>query len=313
MNVPHRLRVEHLKSSVLGLSETTPRLSWWLPAGAVSQRAYEIELGDGRTAKRDSADHVLVPWPFEPLGTQEAVSWRVRVWTDSGPSSWSDPATFETGLLARSDWVAEWIEPYEVGRFPSGQRPVYLLGHEFEVDGDCLGSWPARLHATAYGVYETFLNGHRVGDLELTPGFTTYPNTLQVQTYDVAELLRPGTNRWTALLSDGWFRGRHGIDQRADNYGTSVAFLGQLSVGQLTIATGPEWTSTTGPIRHADLMAGQFDDRRVGDGVWRPVEVAEHDMSVLTSSPAPPVRRIESIRPISITRLSPTRQIVDLG
>ena len=71
--------------------------------------------------------------------------------------------------------------------------------------------------------------------------------------------------------------------------------------------------STTGPIRHADLMAGQYEDRRVDDGPWNPVGIVEHDLGVLTSSPAPPVRRIETIRPHSVTRLSPTRQIVDLG
>ena len=53
--------------------------------------------------------------------------------------------------------------------------------------------------------------------------------------------------------------------------------------------------STTGPIRHADLMAGQFEDRRVDDGPWTPVEIVEHDLGALTSSPAPPVRRIETI------------------
>ncbi len=314
MNVPHRLRVEHLDGTALGIHETTPRLSWQLPPGAMEQRAYEVELGDGRTARFESPHHVLVPWPFEPLRSREAITWRVRIWTTSGASSWSDRVSFETGLLEPADWQARWIEPHEPERLPSGERPVYVLRHEFEVDDGHDGTErPARLYATARGIYETFLNGRRVGDLELTPGFTTYPVTLQVQTYDVTDLLSHGTNHWTVLLSDGWFRGRHGIDQRADNYGTTVAFLGQISVGSSTVATGPDWMSTTGPIRHADLMAGQYEDHRVDDGPWNPVGIVEHDLGVLTSSPAPPVRRIETIRPRSVTRLSPTRQIVDLG
>jgi len=311
---PHRLRVEHLDGSALGIHETRPRLSWWLPTGSSEQHAYEVELDDGRSARVDSSDHVLVAWPFEPLRSRETVSWRVRVWTVSDASPWSDPASFETGLLGAADWTARWIEPHEADPFPPGDRPVYVLRHEFELADEHVGTGrPARLHATARGIYETFLNGRRVGDLELTPGFTSYPANLQVQTYDVTDLLVHGTNRWTVQLSDGWFRGRHGIDQRADNYGTTVAFLGQLSVGPITVGSGPDWTSTTGPIRHADLMSGQFEDRHLDEGPWRPVEVVDHGVGVLTSSPAPPVRRIETITPRSVTRLSPTRQIVDLG
>src|SRR6187455_791813 len=157
MNLPHRLRVEHLDGTALGIHETRPRLSWRLPPGAVGQRAYEVELGDGRTARFESPDHVLVPWPFEPLRSREAITWRVRIWTTSGASSWSDPVSFETGLLEPADWQARWIEPHEPERFPSGERPVYVLRHEFELDDENDGTGrPARLYATARGIYETF-------------------------------------------------------------------------------------------------------------------------------------------------------------
>src|SRR6188474_2969605 len=136
MHLPHRLRVEHLDGLVLGIHQTRPRLSWWLPAGSFDQRAYEVELGDGRTARFESSDNVLVPWPFEPLRSQHAVSWRVRIWTSSGVSSWSEPASFETGLLEFADWQASWIEPHEPEPVPSGERPVYVLRHEFEFDDE---------------------------------------------------------------------------------------------------------------------------------------------------------------------------------
>ena len=133
---------------------------------------------------------MLVPWPGEPVPSRRRVQWRVKVWTDAGESPWSEPAWFETGLLHASDWLARWIEPYET------ERSAHVLRRTFE-----LPSAPddARLYATAHGVYETFLNGRRVGDVELAPGFTSYPTTLHVQTYDVSDLLVEGENRWEVV------------------------------------------------------------------------------------------------------------------
>ena len=115
---------------MIGTYVRRPRLSWWLPEGAREQVAYELELDDGRTTRIDSADHVLVPWPFDALRSRESVTWRVRVWTDQGASEWSEPASIEAGLLDAADWQATWIEPDEVDRRPPGQRPVWLLRHE---------------------------------------------------------------------------------------------------------------------------------------------------------------------------------------
>ncbi len=311
MTRPDHLRVEHLGAAVLGLATGAPRLSWRLPAGAREQRAYAVALADGRTIRTESAGHVLVPWPFEPLAAREAVEWRVRVWTDAGPSDWSGSHAFEVGLLAPADWSARWVAAPSDAVQPDGGRAPHVLRHRFTLDEP---GAPARLHATAHGVYETFLNGRRVGDLELTPGFTAYGSRLQVQTHDVGDLLLAGENTWEAVVSDGWYRGRHGTDQRRDGFGTHVAFLGQLEVGERRVATGPGWeAATTGPILAADLMAGQVEDRRVTPSGWGPALVADHDLGVLCGSPAPPVRRVEELRPVSVTRFGADHQVVDLG
>ena len=307
---PSHLRVEHLDGTVLGLGIARPRLSWRLPDDTVRSTSYEVRLDDDRTASVASDRSVLVPWPFEPLPSRQPVTWQVRVRTDTGVSGWSAPARFETGLLEPADWSAQWVEPADDERFPAGQRPAHVLRHEFGLRGDRHG---ARLHATAHGIYEAFLNGSRVGDLELTPGFTAYDLNLQVQTYDVADLLVDGRNVWEVVLSDGWFRGRHGNSQGADHYGTALAFLGQLEVGERIVGTGGGWSSTTGSIRAADLMAGQVEDHRVGRGDWRPMAVADHDLGRLTASPAPPVRRVQEVRPVGVRRLDADRQVVDLG
>ncbi|MET0901893.1 MAG: family 78 glycoside hydrolase catalytic domain [Acidimicrobiales bacterium] len=308
-NRPVRLHAEHLGSPAIGSWVRRPRLSWWLPPGTVAHVAYEVALGDGQAARVDAAEHVLVPWPFEPLRSRERVAWRVRVWTEAGPSDWSEPSPFEAGLLEAGDWAASWIEPDEGEPAAPGERPAWLFRHAFDLDA----TGQARLYATAHGIYETFLNGQRVGDLELTPGFTEYPAHQHVQTYDVTEHLTTGRNTWEVTLSDGWYRGKHGNWQTADGFGTRVAFLGQLEVAGTVIATGSDWEATTGPIVSADLMAGQVEDRRIEPDGWRPVVVADHGLEHLSSSPAPPVRRVEELSSAQITPLGNGRQIVDLG
>src|SRR5262252_4458234 len=99
MNAPRQLRVEHLGAGALGIGERRPRLSWWLPNGAREQVAYRIDAGTWDSTRVASSDSVLVPWGGEPLGSQQRVEWRVKVWTDLGESDWSAPTWFETGLL----------------------------------------------------------------------------------------------------------------------------------------------------------------------------------------------------------------------
>ena len=105
-------------------------------------------------------------------------------------------------------WDAKWIEPEEAAGSPSCQRPAYLLAGEVNIPGKVA---TAELRITARGIYEAFLNGRRVGDQELTPGYTAYRHRLQVQTFDVTELVKEGSNALGVILSDGWWRGQTGF------------------------------------------------------------------------------------------------------
>ncbi len=304
MNTPTHLGIEHLGASVLGLGERRPRLSWQLPPGATRQEAYALEL-DGTVLDRVPSDAcVLVPWPATALSSRQRVAWRVKVWADGGESDWSALAWFETGLLDPGDWSARWVEPSEAA------RSAHVLRHTFRLDAV---AGMARLYATAHGVYETFLNGRRVGDIELAPGYTSYPTTLHVQVYDVGALLVPGDNTWEVVLSDGWWRGRTGFFQGMDGFGSTLGFLGQLEAGEVVVGTGAEWQSATGSLRSADLMAGQVEDHRARPNSWLPVTVVDADLGSLAYSPAPPTRRVEELRPVGVTRPAPDRQVVDLG
>lgn len=335
---PWRLRAEHLDQS-LGLAERSPRLSWRMPDGAHRQHGYQLRVraagataGDDGATDEDAAawvetdSHVLVAWPTTPLAARERRACEVRVRTDLGESGWSDPIEVEAGLDI-DDWAATWVAPVEHPRPDAGRRPGYLLRGRIDVPGEVL---LARAYVTAHGIYELFVNGTRVGDAELTPGYTSYRANLAYQTYDLTDLLVPGENVVGVLLTDGWYRGRVGYYRQPDAFGPDVAALVQIEVespdGLSVNGSDAGWEWATGSIVAADLMDGEAIDLAIAkpgwatstdDSTgWAPVRLAdgpEYDLTRLTTSPAPPVRVVDQLAPADVNVLTSMRTVVDFG
>lgn len=310
---PLDLRFEH-DPRLLGVTEVAPRLSWRLPAGSDDQVAYRVRTGGWDSGRIESSQSTYRPYDGPPLESRQLVTWQVQVWTDAGESEWSDPATWEMGLLEPSDWQATFISPVEAEVPPPGARPAYTLRTHFHLDAPAaLG----RIYATAHGLYELFLDGTRIGDLELTPGFTAYRTHLEVQTFDVTEALGAGDHILEAVLSDGWWRGQVGFTREHDAYGNRTALLVQLEARHddgtaTTVVTDGSWEAAP-TITSADLIEGQHEDHQEAAPTWQPVDVVHHDLGRLTASPAPPTRIVDALPPASITTIAESTHVVDLG
>lgn len=229
-----------------------------------------------------------------------------------------------TQLLPRA-WQAEWIEPVDADGLHDVQRPGYHVVGEVRLAEPVTS---ATLHVTARGLYEAFVNGHRVGDAELTPGFTAYRARLQVQSWSVTDLLVPGDNAVGFLITDGWWRGQTTVARRSNCYGSTVAVLAELhvvtpSATRVALATDAGWWWRTSHILGADLIAGEHHDLRLmvpgwsepgcsREG-WEPVRVADHPTDVLVPTLGPTVRRTEELAAVSLREVAPGRHIVDFG
>jgi alpha-L-rhamnosidase len=317
---PLALRTEHFDGGALGSGVARPRLSWQLPDRVARQEAYAIEIHGREQQRVDSSDHVLVAWPGDPVRSRDRVGWRVKVWTDAGESGWSDPAWFEAGLLDPSDWWARVASP-DVPLEATG-----LVRRVFTVDGQVEH---ARLYVTALGSHLTELNGRRVGDHVLDPGWTSYHHRLRYQAFDVTALVTGGENVLGATVGDGWFRGRLGFGGgRSALYGDRIGLIAQLEIrttdGEVhRVVTDETWRWASGPTTRASLYDGEHHDARLARDGWSSpgfddssgaaVDVLDVDRATLVAPSGPPVRRTEEIRPAAVATSPSGTTIVDFG
>ncbi|MDP9026011.1 MAG: alpha-L-rhamnosidase N-terminal domain-containing protein, partial [Actinomycetota bacterium] len=222
-----RLRTQY-DPGLLGIPGAGLRLSWRVEAarGAGAQLGYQLAWGaadDALTTEAAvaSGSSLAIAAPGPTPVSREQRLYRVRMATSAGWSGWSEPVSVEAGIGA-ADWQASVISiPSTVG----GASPI--LRHEFSLDAAPVS---ARLYASFLGLGEVWINGMRVSDEHLAPGWTSYRDRILISTVDVAELLVAGDNAIAIALADGWYRGRMGFARRSSIYGDQLGALAQLEV-----------------------------------------------------------------------------------
>ena len=243
--------------------------------------------------------------------------WRA---SDSGTAGWTDAAFDDSGWARAKD-----LAPYGGGPWGSNVQPpaapVPYFRHGFEVDGRIA---QARLYATALGVYEARLNGRRVGDQELAPGWTDYHLKVPYRAYDVTRMLRRGANAIGAMVGEGWYAGRLQGGQR---YGDRPAFLAQLEIRYADgrterVSTDGSWQTGDGALRASGIYDGETVDQRLEqdgwdrprfDGAWAPATVRGGDGPALVAQSEPGMRVVDELHPVSVSEPSPGTFVYDMG
>ena len=317
------LKVEYRKNP-LGIDELHPRLSWRMQCErrGTRQTGYQLQAALAENAlatgmellwdsgRVDSEQSIQVEYEGPALHSRERVWWRVRVWDEREKvSSWSEPAWWEMGLLERDDWWGEWIGAELVGGARS-TIPAPYLRKTFTLDHSPVS---ARLYITALGLYECHLNGQRVGEDILAPGWTDYHTRVHYQTYDVTSLLQWGDNAIGVVLGDGWCCGNVswlGRQLYADRPRLLAQLVVELASGEMiTIVSDQTWKTAFGPILESDLLMGESYDARhefpgwglagFDDSRWSSVVAFPAPDAALVATSAPPIRRHEMLQTIS--------------
>ncbi|NQX57849.1 alpha-L-rhamnosidase [Paenibacillus qinlingensis] len=323
----------------IGLDTAGPRFTWQLETdtNATLQSAYQIQVSLQSndfepanlvwdTTRIASDQSVLVAYAGPELQPRTRYFYRVKVWNQSGLASpWSEIAYWEMGQLHIADWQAVWITP-DPSRIDPDAEEVYYLRKTFQVSGAIR---KATIYATSHGVYELELNGSRVGDWELTPGWTSYKHRLQVQSYDVTSSLISGTEHTIgAALANGWFKGNLAWKHQRNVFGSVRALLMQMHIvyedgTEETIVSDSSWLASLGPVRMSELYHGEIYDAGLeltgwslpsyDDQDWVPSVALDYGKETLVMQENEPSRMTEQLQPVAVIETPSGETVLDFG
>jgi len=333
--LPVELRCDYAENP-LGVDSSPPRLFWQLAGSGrgLFQTAYQIlvasgpeilsqETGDMWDSGRvQSGETTHIVYGGKPPVSSQPLFWKVRVWDGSNNvSPWSVPATWTMGILSGADWRAKWIAA------PTNHETV-LLRHEFAVKP---GLQRALVHVCGLGQYELTLNGAKVGDDLLSPGWSKYTRTCLYDTYDITAQLHTGQNAAGLFLGNGMYN----VEAKG-RYTKFVGSFGPLkAIAQLRleyadgttaiIGTDEHWRAAPGPITFSSIYGGEDYDARLtpvgwdlpgfDDVPWETARVVDGPGGKLVglSAAAPPIRAFETLKPARLKSLRAQPAIYDLG
>jgi alpha-L-rhamnosidase len=192
-----------------GIAEASPRISWRFEGAAVNwtQTGYEIEItrdGVPRIFGANTSESTLVPWPDEPLSSSESATVRARAYGNGAATEWSDVASVEAALLDGNWAGAVPIAADRETEVNATHKPI-LFRRSFDLNSTTAS---ARLYITGLGIYKAEINGQRVGDHVLAPGYMSYQFRHTYDTYDITNLLRSGENAVGVEVGEGWWSGK---------------------------------------------------------------------------------------------------------
>ena len=318
----------------MGIDIQKPRLSWQMLSAEnnVLQTAYEIKVTDQsakgsevwNSGKVNSAQSVNVAYEGPALKSMQRVYWQVRIWDNNNKASaWSAPAFWEMGILEPESWKASWISMDSEKEIKSS-KPCQYLRKDFSTTKKIQS---ARVYVTSLGLYQLFLNGKKVSTDLFTPGWTSYKNRIQYQTYDVTSMVQ-SKNAMGAILGDGWYRGNIGWVSQNGYYGSKLALLAQLQINYTdgtteTIGSDQSWKASNGPIIESDIYNGETYDARKAmpgwaangfdDSQWGKVAVIDHSKKILVAPQGAVVKAIEEMKPLKMFTTPKGETVFDMG
>jgi len=314
------LRCEYTPNP-LGIDTIFPRFSWEPEHTERGQKqsAYQVlvasrqellhkNIGDlWDSGKVNSDQSVHVAFAGHTLESGVTYYWKVRAWDRHDQvSPYSTTALFEMGLLHADDWQGEWISWNGEG------SPLFR--REFSLEKAIRR---ARLYISGLGYYEAHINGGKVGDHVLDPGWTDYEKTVLYATFDVTPFLHTGRNAIGVMLGNGRFSPPAEVVKKNINplktYGRQPLLIAQLSVEYsdgtiVQVGTDASWKVTAGPIIFNDIYDGEVYDARLerpgwdfhgyDDSDWQTAQKAQRPSGKLVSQTiCPPIKVSRTIHP----------------
>lgn len=298
-----------------------PNLSWELTSDAndVFQSACRIQYAtdpdfsvchfdSGEIAHTDNAHYRSYDLPLQ---SAQRYYWRAWVRTNHGDTAWSAPASFVTGLIEgfQGDMITA-----ETAEDKNSDHATALM-RDFEITGEIEAAY---VYATAYGIYHLMIDGERISDYELAPGWTSYHKHLQYQTYDITPYCTSGKHLLSAWLGSGWYKGLMGILNIRNNYGDVTGLLCQIEIRykdgrRERILSDNNWRGAKTPVLFSDIYNGETYDARLGVHDSLPVSTLSYRPETLSPQPSCAVKVIQTLPVREIITTDAGETVLDFG
>ena len=299
-----------------GISCCCPRFSWKISSEKENtvQKWYRVVVSDEDcivwdSGKKETEDSVLITYGGKELLPERKYDVLVEIEDNHGDTA-QGSMQFETGIFDIHTFQANMI----THDFPKDEKACPIFYRDFQLKKPVKA---AKIYATAHGVYELNLNGKKVGEDRMTPGWTSYHHRLQYQIYDISKMLE-NDNLIEMTVGNGWYKGILGFTCQPDNYGDRVGAFAEIHItytdgSHEIIATDENWKVKTGAIKYSEIYMGETidtEDQNVREGK---VVLKEFDKAVLTAQENEPVQITERIPAKEIIVTPKGEHLVDFG
>lgn len=175
----------------------------------------------------------------------------------------------------------------------------------------------AILNISALGVYEAVINGVRVGNFVMAPGWTAYQNRIQYQSYDVTNILK-NDNEIRVYAGKGWYRGRLVEWSFCDCYGGVTAIIGQLDIEfedgtSEQIVTSSAWQCAKSQILFSEIYDGEIYDARIEPNEWNYCYNYKYSKQQLIPQEGEIVCEQETLLPVAMFKTPKGETVIDFG
>jgi hypothetical protein len=296
------------------------------------------------SGKISSEESSWIPYSGPELKPGTKYFWEVRLWDKSDKSSaWSKPGFFITGLFDVKDWSgAKWIGYEEI---PDSMLLVPGIHKGTRIEGDIATKRSvvpcfrkevsiekkireAFIFMSGLGQYELYVNGNKIGDRYLSPGWTNYRKTCYYNTFDVTDLLKRGSNAIGVIVGNGFYNiNRERYYKLLITYGAPKLIFKLkilLNDGTEKIITSDEtWKTTGSPITFSSIFGGEDYDARLEQNGWSTPDFDDlkWGQALLVKEPGGalkaeddyPVKVMQTFNPVNIYNPDSTLYVYDFG
>ncbi len=343
-----------MQTNPLGIDVQQPALSWELQSTQknILQTAYRIMVSADSMSlvnnknifwdskKINSSASIQVSYNGPALQSATRYYWKVITWDNKGQQSiWSNISHWQMGLLTKQDWKnAQWITntilPDTQKIIPAahgngdkawGKRRnvLPLLRKQFTVNKPVK---QATVYISGLGQFEMSLNGQKLGDHFLDPGWTKYDKHALYVTFDITQQLQQGNNVIGVMLGNGFYYipgERYRKMTGAYDYPKMISRVVVEYTDGTTqdIVSDKSWKTADSPIIFSSIYGGEDYDANLEQINWNKpgFDDAKWQQALVTtghtlqSQVSTPVKIMQSFNPVKQTKITDTLWVYDMG